>query len=449
MANLSNAVSGRFADALNAALGQSVQNPKSAKSPDSKITLITALSGGPDSTALALLADDFARARGYNHHCIVIDHALRPESGAEATRVAHRMQALGIACKIAKVTATPPRGGIQNWAREQRYELLANEARRANAVLLFAHHAGDQAETVFMRLGKGSGLYGLAGMTPVRWHHGIPILRPLLDWSAGELVGICHEMGCDFETDPSNKDHRFERVRTRRQLALMQASGIPMDANLNHLAGLANRLCQCVDGALRRHLNLPSPHPHGYMSFDLADYEKLPDDLWRRLIARAMTSLAGEAYPPANAAFVRLRASLRAGKAVTLGGCRFIRLGQAGEWGILPEPGRHPAIAMIDANVPIVFAKSWRIISPCKGRVRWLGDLPPPPDWIDIKHAVRQSLPVVETLDGRVLYPQLNTENKEPYTNGTVSATFLALANDGKAITEAWHKEYSGQIKPA
>ncbi len=78
VANLSNAVSGRFADALNAALGQSVQNPKSAKSPDSKITLITALSGGPDSTALALLADDFARARGYNHHCIVIDHALRP-----------------------------------------------------------------------------------------------------------------------------------------------------------------------------------------------------------------------------------------------------------------------------------------------------------------------------------------------------------------------------------
>jgi hypothetical protein len=104
---------------------------------------------------------------------------------------------------------------------------------------------------------------------------------------------------------------------------------------------------------------------------------------------------------------------------------------------------------MIDANVPIVFAKSWRIISPCKGRVRWLGDLPPPPDWIDIKHAVRQSLPVVETLDGRVLYPQLNTENKEPYTNGTVSATFLALANDGKATTMAWHKEYSGQIKPA
>ncbi|MEK9924845.1 MAG: tRNA lysidine(34) synthetase TilS, partial [Alphaproteobacteria bacterium] len=220
MANLSNAVSGRFAAALNAALGQSVQNPKSAKSPDSKITLITALSGGPDSTALALLADDFARARGHNHHCIVIDHALRPESGAEATRVAHRMQALGIACKIAEVTATPPRGGIQNWAREQRYELLANEARRANAVLLFAHHAGDQAETVFMRLGKGSGLYGLAGMTPVRWHHGIPILRPLLDWSAAELVGICNEMGCDFETDPSNKDQRFERVRTRRQLAL-------------------------------------------------------------------------------------------------------------------------------------------------------------------------------------------------------------------------------------
>jgi len=446
VANLSNVASGRFATALNLALAQSVRSAESAHLPASKVTLITALSGGPDSTALALLADNFARERGHNHHCIIIDHALRPESGAEAVRVARRMQEYGIDCKIQKVTATPPRGGIQNWAREQRYDLLSKEARRANAVLLFAHHAGDQAETVFMRLGKGSGLYGVAAMMPVRWHHGIPILRPLLEWSAAELVRICDGMGCDFETDPSNNDYRFERVRTRRQLALMREAGIPMVANLNLLAGLANRLCRCVDSALRHHLILPSLHPHGYMSFDLADYENLPDDLWRRLIARAMVSVAGEGYPPANAAFIRLRTSLRAGKAVTLGGCRFVRLGKSGEWGILPEAGRRPAIAMIDANVPVVFAGSWRIVSPCKGRVRWLGESPPPPDWIDIKHVVRQSLPVVETLDGRLLYPQLNTENNEPCNDGTVSATFLALANDGRTTTEAWHKEHSGQI---
>ena len=163
----------RFATALEAGLAcfngpAGVRGVGQQAVADSKRPLLTAFSGGPDSTALVLLAEQYARQRGISHQAILIDHGLRPDSADEASRVATRMRHFGIDIAIRRVDAVAPKGGIQSWARDQRYAILTSIARETGAVLLLAHHEADQAETVFMRLSRGSGLGGLGGMGSTR-----------------------------------------------------------------------------------------------------------------------------------------------------------------------------------------------------------------------------------------------------------------------------------------
>ena len=394
--------------------------------------LITALSGGPDSTALALLAEAYAQQKAIPHRCIIVDHGLRSEAGAESKRVVARMMDRGIAAKVVRVETPPPSSGIQEWARSQRYALLGAAARQSGAVLLVGHHANDQAETVFMRLSRGSGLGGLAGMARCRRSDGIEIVRPLLDWMPQDLITLCHHWGCEYEIDPSNYNQRFERVQSRQALSAMANDGpgvmmAGMTAHLNRLAAASGKICQQVDRALSRHLDMPRLHPHGYVQFSSPALDCLPDDLWRRVIGIAVRAVGGPDYLPSHAAFSRLRARLAADQATTLGMCRFVRIKGTGEWRVLRELGRRPLAQPVAAGAGALFAGIWQLSSSQDGIVRWLGDSPCPPEWQDIQHVVRQSLPVIETLDGRLLYPQLKESDKTGGTPCAASARFLAL----------------------
>ncbi|MFZ9135762.1 MAG: tRNA lysidine(34) synthetase, partial [Candidatus Puniceispirillaceae bacterium] len=122
---------------------------------------LTAVSGGPDSTALALLTARYAAVAGKPHQAVIINHQLRAEAGAEARRVQARLLRYQISADIIPITAPRPASGLQEWARLNRHNILRSMARQRDAALLFGHHAGDQAETVAMRLLKGSGLAGL------------------------------------------------------------------------------------------------------------------------------------------------------------------------------------------------------------------------------------------------------------------------------------------------
>ena len=119
---------------------------------------VTALSGGPDSTALALLTQRYADATGKHHHAVIVDHGLRDSSGDEAERVQTRLRRFSITSDIIQITEPLPTAGLQEWARINRHHVLLSVARQKKAALLFAHHASDQAETVAMRLLKSSGL---------------------------------------------------------------------------------------------------------------------------------------------------------------------------------------------------------------------------------------------------------------------------------------------------
>lgn len=178
-----------------------------------------AVSGGPDSMALLLLA---AAARPRHIEAATVDHALRPASRSEAERVAEICAAVGVPHSILTASwGEKPETAIQERARAVRYLLLGEWARKRDLdALVTAHHLEDQAETFLMRLARGAGVRGLAGMRPLsRVDGALPLARPLLGWRHSELEAVCAEAGVDPIRDPSNDDEQFERVRLRKALA--------------------------------------------------------------------------------------------------------------------------------------------------------------------------------------------------------------------------------------
>jgi len=185
--------------------------------PEAKIGI--AVSGGPDSLALLLLA---AAARPGLIEAATVDHALRPESRAEAELVAGICEKLGVPHAILTVEwKEKPETAIQERARNARYGLLGRWAQEKGLrALLTAHHADDQAETLVMRMLRGAGVKGLAGMRRLARLPGgrLAVLRPLLGWRHAELEQVCADAGVKPADDPSNADEQFERVRIRQAL---------------------------------------------------------------------------------------------------------------------------------------------------------------------------------------------------------------------------------------
>jgi tRNA(Ile)-lysidine synthase len=169
--------------------------------------------------ALLLLA---AAARPGTVEAATVDHRLRSASGAEAEFVADICRKLEVPHAILMAQwDRKPETALQERARTERYRLLAlwgNE--RGISQVLTAHHADDQAETLLMRLNRGSGVRGLAGMRAVRTiDQDVRLVRPLLSWRRSELERICKNAGIQPIHDPSNQNESFERVRVRKGLA--------------------------------------------------------------------------------------------------------------------------------------------------------------------------------------------------------------------------------------
>jgi len=151
-----------------------------------------------------------------------VDHGLRAEAGAEARAVAALCAQLGVPHQILEISIASG-SAIQARARAARYAALAAWARQQGlSALATAHHLDDQAETLAMRLNRGAGVRGLAGMrvrSSVPGAPGLPLLRPLLGWRRADLAAVVAASGVCAADDPSNRDARFERVRVRAGLA--------------------------------------------------------------------------------------------------------------------------------------------------------------------------------------------------------------------------------------
>jgi tRNA(Ile)-lysidine synthetase-like protein len=216
--------------------------------------IILAVSGGRDSMAMAGHVKAWHDCHGRLPLCaVIVDHGLRDESSREAQFVKACLEAMGIDAKIRVVEDKPRSQGVQAWAREKRYALLAEEARLyypyRRTVVMTAHHARDQAETVAMRLAAGSGLAGLAGMQKQTTLHDMRLLRPFLEVMPEKLHHILGENDIPYIEDPSNSNEQFERVALRARLDALGQEEITISGFLK-LGDLSQRLMTAFNSHL-------------------------------------------------------------------------------------------------------------------------------------------------------------------------------------------------------
>lgn len=259
--------------------------------------LLLAVSGGPDSVALMLLAAGWRQMgegpAGREFAVATVDHGLRPASRAEAEQVGDWAGALGFRHYLLIWEGDKPATRIQERAREARYGLLADCARRIGASgVVTAHHADDQAETILFRLTRGSGVSGLAGMAAQSPLDGLSLLRPLLGFSKADLVRICEEAGHPYFSDPSNANDAYARVRLRKLMPLLENEGFDSRA-LRRLGQRAARaeaaLVHCAQAA-RAHALIDCGAEHA--RFHAAALRDLPAELVQRLLADEAARLA-------------------------------------------------------------------------------------------------------------------------------------------------------------
>ena len=300
--------------------------------------LVIAVSGGPDSTALLVLAARWraARKQGPALLAVTVDHGLRPESAREARAVKRLAGKLGIRHRTLRWTGSKPTTALQEEARHVRYQLLAAAARGAGApCVLTAHTLDDQAETVLLRMARGSGLSGLGAMArqtllPITGLHtsgatgkktdkktdkktAIVLVRPLLDLPKARLIATLAAMGISFVDDPSNRDPRFTRPRLRELMPALAIEGL----DARRLALLARRLRRAdatieaaVDAATAVVTDVPLSK-RGPFSMDAEKLSGLPAEVALRVLGRAIVQ-AGDEGPLQLGKLEALHAALRA-----------------------------------------------------------------------------------------------------------------------------------------
>jgi tRNA(Ile)-lysidine synthase len=260
--------------------------------------LVLAVSGGPDSIAMMWLAARWRRAlkRGPQLIAVTIDHGLRPEAAREARDVKALANTLDLPHRTLRWSGAKPKTGVPAAARDARYRLLAKAARAAGAThVLTAHTQDDQAETLLMRMARGSGIAGLAAMARQSQRDGVVLARPLLHIPKARLVATLKKAKIGFADDPTNSDSSFTRPRFRALMPALAAEGF--DArNLTRLAARFARanaaLELLVDGA-ERYLALGQRDPD-HAGFDASAFAALAEEIRLRLLLRRIDRVGHE-----------------------------------------------------------------------------------------------------------------------------------------------------------
>lgn len=273
------------------------------KNLESMSVVAVALSGGPDSMALCALVAEWAQGRGITVYAITVDHALRPESAAEARQVGEWVARYmpGVTHVILRRDpATISSAKLQELARADRYRLMSDYCHAQGIKhLCLAHHQDDQAETFLFRLCKGSGLDGLAAMQGRSMAHDVTLVRPFLGIAKERLVATCEARGLPFVSDPSNKHDKFARVRLRQIVDLLAREGL----TAKRLAVTALRLSRARE-ALDHFAGLAwdrvlVSQTEADIVLDLTLLQSEPEDIRVRVIMRALTLVGGnDGYGP-------------------------------------------------------------------------------------------------------------------------------------------------------
>lgn len=328
-----------------------------ARRPSGAVAL--AVSGGSDSVALLRLV----AASGARPPVLTVDHGLRAESRREAEWVGRLCADLGLAHTILTWADRPAGGNLQAAAREARHRLFADWARpKGIETIATGHTQDDQAETVLMRLARGSGVDGLAAMRERAERPGLTTFRPLLGLARAELRRYLEALGQDWVEDPSNADRRFDRVKAR-EILNEHALGLSphrLARTAEHMARAADALEIMLADWSARHLRLPET---GEAVVPRPAFAALPEELRLRLLARCLSVTAGRVYRPRFAALSELAVRLADGGAArtSLHGC-LVRADREVIL-ILREPAAAAAPVPIGPD-GVVWDGRWRILPP-------------------------------------------------------------------------------------
>jgi tRNA(Ile)-lysidine synthase len=266
--------------------------------------LVLAVSGGADSTALLMLAARWRRARkkGPRLIAVTVDHGLRRESAAEARAVKRLARRLDVPHRTMRWAGRKPGTGLQQAARAARYRLLAQAAKAARAAaVLTGHTLDDQAETVLIRMSRGSGLGGLAAMSrvsalPVAGAQGVTLVRPLLEIPKARLIATLDRAKIGFADDPSNYDPRFTRARLRALMPALAHEGLTA-RRLDLFARRLRRAEAAIEEAVDRAVEALSEtlwSDRGPIVVDAGKFARLPAEVALRLLGRAIARAGDE-----------------------------------------------------------------------------------------------------------------------------------------------------------
>jgi tRNA(Ile)-lysidine synthase len=268
--------------------------------------VVLAVSGGPDSIALMWLAARWRRnlARGPRLIAVTVDHGLRAEAAHEARDVKRLARTLDLPHRTVRWIGAKPKTGLPAAARAARYRLLAQAARTSGAThILTAHTRDDQAETLLMRMLRGSGIAGLAAMARQSERDGVLLARPFLHISKSQIVATLKKAKIGFADDPTNRDMNFTRPRLRALMPVLAAEG----GDTRNLARLALRLARAnaavevlADGA-ERYLALRDGEASRsrldastFKIFDFKAFAAIPEEVRVRLLQRAIDRFGHE-----------------------------------------------------------------------------------------------------------------------------------------------------------
>ena len=258
--------------------------------------LAVAVSGGVDSISLLLLMYCWSQKVELELSILTVDHNLRTESKLECQYVKNIADAFGLDCHILYWDDPVPK---QNKARAARYGLLTEWCKRKQIKqLLLAHHKNDRAETVLMRLARGSGLDGLCGMQETRYNNGICLVRPLLQFTKVQLIEYVKSKNVEWVEDPSNDDIKYTRTIFRHYI-----SSISNPEQLIHRLGITaahmGRVKQAmnfyVQQGIRDHV---VANKLGYVEIDWASLAMLPTEISMRVLLACIMTVGNRCYKP-------------------------------------------------------------------------------------------------------------------------------------------------------
>ena len=368
-----------------------------------------AVSGGSDSMALLHLALRHARAGGPALHVLTVDHGLREGSAGEAAAVAAFCAGQGVTHETLHWLRPPgDTGNLSSDAREGRYGLMARAcAVRGIGTLLTGHTLDDQAETVLMRLGRGSGVDGLAAMRPVTRLWGLRIVRSLLGQTRAPLRAMLAHAGIAWSEDPTNDDRSYARIEARAALAALAPLGITSQRLAETANAMEDARTVLDERATVLAAETCAAMPLGHVILRPAPLSAAPRETAHRLLARLLCAVSGNAYRPRREALAGLLARM-AGVGfggATLHGCRIDPL-KDGRIAIQREP--QACAASLPATGPGVWDARFDVVLPNpldgariaatgEGGLRLLkrAEAPLPPCWTRAPRPARACTPAL------------------------------------------------------